>query len=301
MPTVTLQREQTSDSTLEQVGASATAIRHHYDTGNEFFALWLDRTMNYSSALWEATDTLETAQYRKMDYHAYEARAAGADSVLDIGCGWGGMMRHLVERHGTKQVTGLTLSQAQAEFIANQRLDRITVRVEGWEQHNPDQPYDAIISIGAIEHFARLDMSASERVQNYRAFFQRCRDFLKPGCWMSLQTFAYGAYHSREINRHSAGTQFLAEHIFRETDPPCLIELVEAWDSQFELVRLRNDRLHYAKTCRVWLENLRASKQAAVEYIGEDSFSHYERYLKLSTVGFQTGKLDLYRITLRKK
>ena len=210
------------------------------------------------------------------------------------------MIQHLVERNGAKQVTGLTLSHAQAEFIANRRLDRTTVRVEGWEQHDPADPYDAIISIGAIEHFARLDMSASERVQNYRAFFLRCRDLLKPRCWMSLQTFAYGAYRSRDTNRHSAATKFLSAQIFPETDPPCLIELVEAWDSQFELVRLRNDRLHYAKTCRVWLENLRANRQAAADFIGEDALSHYERYLKLSTIGFETGKLDLYRITLRR-
>src|SRR5215212_4888186 len=100
--------------TLPNPGTPAAAIRQHYDVGNDFYELWLDPSMSYSCALWAtgdaaATDTLEAAQLRKIDFHLPQARAAGKQQVLDIGCGWGATLRRLVEVHGVGQVVGLTL------------------------------------------------------------------------------------------------------------------------------------------------------------------------------------------------
>jgi cyclopropane-fatty-acyl-phospholipid synthase len=286
--------------TGQQVGASVQAIRHHYDVGNEFYRLWLDPTLTYSGALWDEGDTLETAQIRKMDHHIRESRAGGAARVLDIGCGWGGVLRRLMTAHNVGRAVGLTLSAAQAEWNAKNLPKGAEVRVEGWESHTAAEPYDAIISIGAFEHFARVEMSGPQRVAAYQAFFQRCHELLKPGGRLSLQTFAYGAVRKREQAHASPATQFLAGEIFPETDPPRLVEIAQAIEGSFEIERLRNDRLDYARTCKVWLENLRANASAATDLVGKEVLSRYERYLALSAIGFQTGRLDLYRITLRR-
>src|SRR5688500_8349804 len=98
-------------------GASAEAIQYHYDVGNGFYQLWLDADLNYSCAMWHENDTLEEAQLRKLDHHIAAARAQGGARVLDIGCGWGSLMRRLVEHHGVDRAVGLTLSAQQADWI----------------------------------------------------------------------------------------------------------------------------------------------------------------------------------------
>src|SRR5262245_33777912 len=104
-------------------GASPQAIQQHYDVGSDFYALWLDNTLTYSCALWLDADSdgdLETAQIRKIDHHIISARARRVERVLDVGCGWGAVLRRLVSDYGVRHATGLTLSVAQAEQIAAQ-------------------------------------------------------------------------------------------------------------------------------------------------------------------------------------
>src|SRR5947209_5725012 len=117
--------------TAERAGASPAAIQSHYDVGNDFFALWLDPEMVYSCAMFEEGDSLETAQLRKLDYHISEARATGTQTVLDIGCGWGSLLRRLAAS-GVEAATGLTLSEAQATKIRSDAVPRAFVRQENW-------------------------------------------------------------------------------------------------------------------------------------------------------------------------
>jgi len=288
----------TPASEVMNAGASAEAIQYHYDAGNEFYRLWLDPTMTYSGAMYEPGDTLETAQLRKIDYHIDQARARGAKRVLDVGSGWGGLLRRLAETHGVDRAVGLTLSRAQAEWARSIAPPNVDFRVESWSDHEPEAPYDGIISIGAFEHFARLESSDEERIASYRSFFARCRDWLRPHGRISLQTFAYGSLRPREEGRLTAGTQFLASEIFPETDPPRLADIVAASQGLFEIESLRNDRKDYAETCREWLRRLRAHRAEATPMVGEAGYAKYERYLQLSAIGFEAGYLALFRITL---
>jgi cyclopropane-fatty-acyl-phospholipid synthase len=278
-------------------GASSQAIQHHYDIGNEFYALWLDSTLSYSGAMWKPGNDLETAQLRKIDYHIEQSGAAGAELVLDVGCGWGGLLKRLVKTHKVKKAVGLTLSQAQAEWVSSLNIPNIEVYTESWSEHQPEKLYDSIISIGAFEHFAKLESSGEERIQGYRDFFMRCREWLKPGGRMSIQTFAYGSIRSREDAQRTSGTQFLAKQIFPETDPPTLADIIAASEGVFEIELLRNDRKDYAKTCLEWIARLKARRDEAIKLVGEEVFARYKQYLQLSTIGFDRGYLALYRIT----
>src|SRR5262245_28873696 len=181
-------------ATSRRRGGSAEAVQAHYDAGNDFYRLWLDTTLSYSCALWDEADpadTLDAAQRRKIAYHARQARAAGTRRVLDVGCGWGAVLRHLVEIEDVRHATGLTLSRGQAEWVQAWRDPRIEVRLEDWADHLPPAPYDAIISIGAFEHFARPDLDDENKEAAYRDFFAYCHRWLRPDGRLSLQTIAY--------------------------------------------------------------------------------------------------------------
>jgi cyclopropane-fatty-acyl-phospholipid synthase len=283
-------------------GGSPEAIQAHYDVGDDFYRLWLDPTLSYSCALWEAgepDDRLEAAQRRKIEHHIAQARARGAARVLDVGCGWGAVLRHLVEEAGVGQATGLTLSRRQADWVSSWQHPRIEVRLESWVDHVPASPYDAVISIGAFEHFARPDWSDEEKVSAYRAFFARCRDWLRPGGCLSLQTIAYGnanAGTAKEVPEH----RFLLGQIFPEAELPTLDNLVRACDGLFEVVLLRNDREDYERTCRVWCQRLVARRAEAIAGSSEAVVARYVRYLKMSAVLFHYGRIGLLRLTLRR-
>jgi cyclopropane-fatty-acyl-phospholipid synthase len=279
-------------------GASLEAIQYHYDVGNSFYRLWLDGSLTYSSALWEDNDTLEMAQLRKIDYHINQARAHEAKRVLDIGCGWGSVLKRLVAAYGVGQAAGLTLSEAQAKWITSFDIPQIEVRLESWVDHSPQAPYDAIISIGAFEHFAKWGLSKAEKIAGYRKFFSRCHKWLKPEGRISLQTIAYGSSMSQEAIQASPISRFLAKFIFPDSDIPGLAEIVEATEGLFEIVAMRNDREHYARTSRAWLERLNANRAEANKLVGEKTVAQYCRYLEIWAHSFEVGTQALLRMTL---
>ncbi len=286
---------------LAPAGASEAAVQAHYDTGNEFYRLWLDPTVTYSCALWgdfgddvggdaDAAD-LELAQLRKLDHHAREARATRGSRVLDIGCGWGSMLRRLVETHEVGEAVGLTLSKAQYEHVAGLGLQRTQVLLESWADHEVAQPYDAIVSIGALEHFVRPETSTRDRIEIYRQFFRSCRRLLVPGGHLSLQTMAYG------IGGFVKGA---LSTIFPESDLPRLAELAEGMEGSFELVRMRNDPAHYARTVRIWRENMRPHRAELARLAGDARVVHYEKFLEAGARGYEAGVFNLFRMTLRR-
>jgi cyclopropane-fatty-acyl-phospholipid synthase len=284
----------------EYRGASAEAIQAHYDLGNEFYALWLDPTRTYSCALWDGPDdTLEAAQLRKLDHHADAIGASAAGRVLDIGCGWGGMMRRLSEEHGVPEVVGLTLSAAQAEYASDGAPAGTEVRVENWIEHRPEAPYDGIVSIGAFEHFAEYGMRKAERLVAYREFFDRCREWLPRGARLSIQTNTKG--NNVRLSRETRDDlRFVIERIFTESELPWPSEILEASERRFEVVGLRNDPDDYARTCQVWLDQLLARRTEATSLVGSGAVADYERYLRGAVGCFQRRQLGLMRIVFER-
>jgi cyclopropane-fatty-acyl-phospholipid synthase len=278
-------------------GASAVAIQRHYDISNDFYALWLDEQRVYSCALWAPDSTLEQAQLAKLDYLIDGAQAAGAARVLDVGCGWGALLRRLTGAHGVSQAVGLTLSEAQRDHIAADADPRIEVRLENWADHQPDERYDAVISIGAFEHFADFGLSREDRIAAYRRFFERCATWLPSGGRLALQTITKGSNTrmSREVVRDML---FIIDQIFTESELPWLSEVLQASERLFEPVSVRNDGPHYARTCAEWRARLDANQAEAEALVGPGVVADYQRYLTSSVTHFERQHLGLARIIM---
>lgn len=275
-----------------EVSASVAEIRAHYDAGNEFFALWLDPEMIYSCALFEADDSLAEAQMRKLYYHIDHARAAGSKRVLDVGCGWGALLRLLV-MNGVEQAVGLTLSESQAASIERKQFPGTRVLRESWTTHQPDEPYDAIISIGAFEHFVRPGLPPEQKLSAYRQFFEFCHRNLRRSGRLSLQTIVY-SYRPEKID------PFIFTKIFPGSELPYPWEVLKASEGLFEMVSIRNDRLDYMRTCRLWAKNLSSRRDEAVALVGETKTRDYERYLAIAAAAFKVGSIGLLRIVMER-
>ncbi|MFI7099309.1 class I SAM-dependent methyltransferase [Streptomyces sp. NPDC050161] len=282
----------------DYAGASNEAIQHHYDLSNDFYALWLDPSMTYSCALWEEGDSLEEAQARKIDHHIAESRADCAARVLDIGCGWGSTLRRLVRTHGTEHAVGLTLSRQQGALARTRTWPDCDIRLENWADHQPDEPYDSLICIGAFEHFAQFRLTQREKIAAYRTFFTRCHSWLRPGGRLSLQTITL-----EQIPDHPdllLDLTFIARTIFPESQLPALADIHEASADVLSLVRTREDGGDYARTCRCWLDRLLAARTRASALVGETATQNYERYLRASARVFEQGHAQLLRLTFER-
>jgi cyclopropane-fatty-acyl-phospholipid synthase len=287
---MTTQLQQTGKS---RIGASPEAISLHYDLSEEFFQLVIGPDLVYSCALFEDGDDLTAAQMRKLDHHIAASGAAGAARVLDVGCGWGALLRRLVQHGDVKQAVGLTLSPSQAKWIRQAALPGVEVREESWRDHKPDRRYGAIISIGAFEHFVHPGMSPAEKLDAYREFFAFCDRSLVSRGRLSLQTIAYTAPLDRI-------PELIPEKIFPESELPLLWEPIAAAEGRFELLALRNDREHYFRTLRLWDRNLRAGWDKAVALLGEAAVVDFRRYLRISAGAFQSGTTGLLRMSFMK-
>jgi len=284
--------------------ASATAVRAHYDVSNEFYACWLDPTMMYSSGWWGdgAFDApLCDALAAKIDRFAEAVGADHGARVLDVGCGWGGTLRRLVERHGVTDATGLTLSAAQQAHIAAHPIRGVDVRLEGWADHQPDASYDAIVSFGAFEHFARDGADTSARVATYRRFFARAYDWLAPNGRLGLETIAHddAPDTASPLGRGPLGDSVL--QLFPESICPHTCEVVLGFEPFFEVELLRSDPADFARTFRHWLLALRSREDQAVDLVGADTVRLWRRYLAASEAQFRMRTLTNLRVVLRRR
>lgn len=269
-------------------GASAESIRSHYDHPEAFFRLFLGETMCYSCGLFSGNCSLEEAQLAKLDYHLDAARVGQGASLLDVGCGWGALLVRAVEQRRAARGLGLTLSHAQAESVGARGDSRIDVREQHWAEHSPETPYDAVVSIGAIEHFVRPEDSPSERLATYEAFFRRVRAWLKPSGRLTIQCIARAQGSTRPHILAEDGT-------FPQSDLPCAWELLRASAGEFELERLVNHRADYIKTLEHWIRGLKANRDRACALVGVARVEEFLRYLRYSAMGFALGRTELLR------
>jgi cyclopropane-fatty-acyl-phospholipid synthase len=168
--------------------------------------------------------------------------------------------------------------------------------VENWIDHTPDAGgYDAILSIGAFEHFAKYGLSRTDRVEAYREFFRRCHSWLPRGGRLALQTNVKG--NNPRIDRQTARDMlFIINMVFRDSELPRTSEVLEAAEKLFDPVSARNDPDHNARTTQEWHDRLVANRDAAVRLVGESRTADYERYLGSVTEHFRGRHIGLLRI-----
>ncbi|MGW7363177.1 SAM-dependent methyltransferase [Streptomyces sp. NPDC054841] len=313
-------------------GTSSQAIRHQYDFLGDFYRLTLGPELVYSYGMWEPGDTLESAQLRKLDHHAEAARAVGAGRVLDVGCGWGSLMQRLVETHHVQHVVGITMSPGQAAWVRDQGWPHCEIRAENWFDHEPDAPYDAIIAIEAIEHFAGNTMWRAKRVARYREFFERSHSWLVPGGRMSLQANAWNdrgwlaslVLPARRLDPQSGtdgngkggrlglkediydGAKNIREglHASRKVFPECFLpnraELTEAGRGLFKVLDVRSDPEDGVLTVQSWLERGRAHRARGAELIGEDAVSDIIREQRAALKFLRERRSTVLRMVLER-
>jgi cyclopropane-fatty-acyl-phospholipid synthase len=268
------------------------AVGYHYNVSNEFFALWLDPTMAYSCALFgSAEEDLATAQRRKLDYTCRKLRLQAGERLLDVGCGWGGLVLHATLEFGV-QALGVTLSSAQAE-LASGRIseagvdDRCRVELRDYREVGESKGFDKIASVGMYEHVAR-DALAD--------YFRHVHTLLEPGGVF----LAHGIAASASAPP-STGPTFLSTYVFPDHDlVPISTLLQAAEEAGFEVRDVESLREHYVLTTRKWLERLEARRDEAYRVTDEVTYRIWRLLLAASAHRFATGRANVYQVLLAK-
>jgi len=294
----------TSSGRLAAMGTSPPAIMRHYDLSDDFFRLWLGPDMVYSCGWWETghdRDSLVQAQQRKIDFFAGRLGVRGG-RVLDVGCGWGALLDRFVRVHGAVSGVGLTLSPSQADYAARRNVAEVSYLLRNWVDHEPDEPYDAVTCIEATEHFASEKLSPDEKVEVYRAFFDRAASWLRPGGRMGLQLICLdNVGHAGSRPGRGPFSDLILDDIFPESMPASLSELVLGWETHFELDDFRDHPSHYQRTFRAWTLGYREQEALARALVGPGKCRTYARYFAAGEAAFRLREHSLYRVILTKR
>ncbi|MET7397611.1 class I SAM-dependent methyltransferase [Dactylosporangium sp. NPDC005572] len=272
-------------------GRDAEAIHHHYDVSNAFYEKVLGPSMTYTCAVFHApSDTLEQAQANKYDLVAGKLALKAGDRLLDVGCGWGGMVRHAAREYGVKAL-GVTLSREQAEWaqaaIEREGLGHLAEVRHLDYRDAPIEQFDAVSSIGLTEHIG---------VRNYPRYFGALRDRLKPGGRLLNHCI------TRADNRASHKTgAFIDRYVFPDGELASPGRLVSAvHDAAFEVQHEENLRQHYALTLAGWNRNLVEHWDACVEEIGLGTARVWGLYMAGSRLAFERNEIQLHQILATK-
>jgi len=267
------------------------AVRYHYDVSNDFFAHWLDPRMQYSCGYFRSMDDdLETAQLAKVEHICRKLRLREGDRLLDIGCGWGGLLEHAATRYGV-QGLGITLSEPQADH-ANERLRRAGVsdraRVEVRDYREVDGEFDKIVSVGMVEHVGQAML---------RPYFAQAMRMLRPdGVFLNHGiTTLWGAQGA--LGRDT----FMGRYVFPDGELQAVSDVLAAAEAEgFEVRDVESLREHYARTLRCWVANLEAAHDRVVRETDEVTYRIWRIYMAGSARGFHSGGLNVFQTLLHR-
>lgn len=275
-------------------------IQVSYDVSNEFFRLWLDENMHYTSASYLTGDeTLEQAQIQKCKILYDYAEMTPDKLVLDIGCGWGANLQYHVYDQGTKQAHGITLSPEQAKEIDRRELPGVTVHVVDYKDFEPTVKYDALQSIEMIDHLCSpAQAREGKAVDLYRSYFEKVSRWVKPGACFGFQAILRNVVP--RTRKALEDLQFTADVIFPGGLNPRLEELIMAAQPSWEVLEVRTQRESYGKTTGEWLRRMRAHEDHIRKTWGDQLFDDYDRYLDTCVRAFDNHWSSDVQMKLRK-
>ena len=263
-------------------------IHHHYDIGNDFYRLWLDKEMQYTCAYFPEDDlTIEAAQQAKMDHVCRKLQLRPGDRVAEAGCGWGGLARHMALNYGAK-VSSWNVSAEQVQYATDRAKaegydDRVTYVLDDYR--NITGEYDAFVSVGMLEHVG---------LDNYTelgSVVDRC-----------LTQNGRALVHTIGRNRPRLMNAWIEKRIFPGAYPPTLKEMMEIFEpNRFSVLDVENLRLHYAKTLAHWLARYDASDEQVQAEFGEDFARAWRLYLAGSQAAFLAGGLQLFQVVFTRE
>ena len=279
-------------------------IHAHYDLGNAFYALWLDGTMNYSSAIFETPDTpMKDAQNAKVRRALNMARVKPGDRVLEIGCGWGALAEMATTEFDASLV-GVTLSTeqlawAQARIARDHATARADLRLQDYrdigktsgEKTSADEPFDAVCSIEMVEAVGR---------EYWPEYFQTVARLLKPGGYACIQSIVIA---DELFDRYVSSTDFIQQYIFPGGCLPCPREFrAQADAAGFEVVDEFSFGQDYARTLKLWRDSFMAQESRVLQLGFDKRFIRiWEFYLAYSEAAFAEANTNVMQFTLRKR
>jgi cyclopropane-fatty-acyl-phospholipid synthase len=271
------------------IGRDRAAVRHHYDTGNDFFESFLGPTMVYSCGYFlDPSESLETAQERKLDLICRKLDLAPGRRFLDVGCGWGSLVIHAASRYGV-DATGITLSAEQAEY-ARRRVVKAgltgRVRILEVDYRKLKGKFDAIASIGMFEHVGR---------RNLGKYFASVRGLLAPqGALLNHGIITRS--HTRSIRRPPS---FVSTYVFPDGELIPLPTVLETAEREgFEIRDVEALRRNYSLTLRHWVRNLEEQRAAAVAATSGITYRIWRLYMAGSVVAFDSGAIGVDQMLL---
>ncbi|MGV3562870.1 MAG: class I SAM-dependent methyltransferase [Nocardioides sp.] len=276
----------TVEGLRHSLSRDAEVISHHYDVSNAFYELVLGPSMAYTCAVFPEQDaTLEQAQFEKFDLVCRKLGLQPGMRLLDVGCGWGGMVRHAARHYGV-QALGVTLSREQASW-AKEAIDRdglgdlVEVRHSDYRDVL-EGDFDAISSIGLTEHIG---------VRQYPAYFGFLRDHLRPRGRLLNHCI------TRHDNRPREVGAFIDRYVFPDGELTGVGTVISAaQDAGLEVVHEENLRLHYALTLREWCRNLVEHWDEAVAEVGEGTARVWGLYMAGSRIAFERNEIQLHQV-----
>ena len=279
-------------------------IQFHYDVGNDFYELWLDPSMLYTCAYYrKESDDLATAQINKLDHICRKLRLRPGERLLDIGCGWGGLVMHAAEHYGV-DATGITLSAAQSDY-AQQRIaerglgDRCRVQMLDFRDLPFSARFDKISSIGVTEHVPENQQPA---------WFARAFDALEPAglflnhCEVSIRAARQTNRLSERIGRWLwKRDQFIDKYVFPDARLVPLASVLESAEAAgFEVRDIESLREHYMMTLLAWLRGLEKRKIDAIKLVGERTYRVWRLYMSAGAYNFRNAGINIVQTLLSK-
>ncbi len=275
-------------------------IQVSYDVSNEFFSLWLDENMHYTSASYLTGDeTLEQAQLQKCRILYDYAEMSVDKKVLDIGCGWGANLQYLALDRGVKEAHGITLSPAQGAEIDRRELPGVRTWVCDYKDFEPPFLYDALQSIEMVDHLvspaqAREGMA----VDIYRSYFDKVAKWVPAGAYFGFQAILRVKVPRRRQDLEDL--QFTADVIFPGGLNPRIEELIMAAHPSWEVLEVRTQRESYGKTTAEWYRRLQSHEAEIRERWGDQVYDDYDRYLSTCVRAFDRHWSSDVQMKLRK-